>query len=144
VNFIGWFDTPMHVYIAMDFHELGSLDRQLAPTLAPLPESEVKGIMDQVLKALDFMHGLHFMHRDLKPAVRASSPKLQVSYHLTRSRTECSGSQHRPSVVGKTRRLWFQQKSYQQSRSRTHRRRHSSVHGSGDARHHPRQHLHKE
>jgi serine/threonine protein kinase len=69
VNFIGWFETDMHVCIAMDFHELGSLDQYLASTHAPWPESEVKVIMEQVLKALYFMHGLHFMHRDLKPAV---------------------------------------------------------------------------
>lgn len=69
VNFIGWYETDKHVCIAMELHELGSLDNYLLPTQASLPESEVKVIMAQVLKALDYMHELDFMHRDLKPAV---------------------------------------------------------------------------
>jgi serine/threonine protein kinase len=83
VNFIGWFETDMHVCIAMDYHELGSLDQYLIPMHAPIPESEVKFIMEQVLKALGFMHGLHFMHRDLKPAVCSSLSKRQNMHQLT-------------------------------------------------------------
>ena len=54
----------------MEFHELGSLDDHLTPAPASLPESEVKVITSQVLKALNYMHELDLMHRDLKPAVR--------------------------------------------------------------------------
>jgi serine/threonine protein kinase len=66
---MGWYETTDHVYIVMDFHELGSLDKYLAPKHAPLPEFEIKTILEQVLKGLEYMHELQFMHRDLKPAV---------------------------------------------------------------------------
>jgi serine/threonine protein kinase len=107
VNFIGWYETDIHVCIAMDFHELGSLDQYLAPTHAPLPESETKVITEQVLKALDYMHGLQFMHRDLKPAVCLSPSMLQDLHQLTCSRSERSGSHYRTSMLGETRRLQF-------------------------------------
>ena len=60
----------MNVHIVMDYHELGSLDQYLGLT-KPLLESEVKIITEQVLRALEYMHGLKdkIMHRDLKPAV---------------------------------------------------------------------------
>ena len=72
MDFVGWYETDDHVYIAMEFHKFGSLDQYLAPMHAPLPEAEVKIILEQVIKALEYMHGLHFMHRDLKPAVCSS------------------------------------------------------------------------
>ena len=36
---------------------------------SPLPESEAKQVISQVLEGLQFMHGKGFAHRDLKPAV---------------------------------------------------------------------------
>jgi serine/threonine protein kinase len=75
VNFIGWYEMDSHIYIAMDYHELGSLDQYLGPARPPLMESEAKIITKQVLKALEYMHDLGFMHRDLKPAVCPSPSK---------------------------------------------------------------------
>ena len=71
VKFLGWYEMDNHIHIAMDYHELGSLDRYLGLERL-LPESEVKIITKQVLKALEYMHGLGIMHRDLKPAVCTS------------------------------------------------------------------------
>lgn len=36
---------------------------------SPLPESEGKNIVFQVLEGLHFMHQIEFTHRDLKPSV---------------------------------------------------------------------------
>jgi serine/threonine protein kinase len=74
VNFIGWYEMDNHIFIAMDYHELGSLDQYLGQP--SLPESEAKIITEQVLKALEYMHELKLMHRDLKPAVCPSSLKI--------------------------------------------------------------------
>lgn len=53
----------------MQYYELGSLEGYLAPAHDRLVEPEVKSIIEQVVKALEYMHALKFMHRDLKPAV---------------------------------------------------------------------------
>lgn len=75
MNFIGWYETDWHVYIVMEFHGFGSLDQYMSPPHPPLPEPQAKIILEQVLQALEYMHGLHYMHRDLKPAVCPSTPR---------------------------------------------------------------------
>ena len=134
----------MHIYIAMDYHELGSLDQYVGPTHTLTPESEAKNIVEQVLNALEYMHGLRFMHRDLKPAVCGTPVRLQDLNQLMCPRTERSSSHYWTSMVGKTCGFRFQQTSNQPSRRGTHRRRYASIHGSRDARNFPERYLHEE
>ncbi|KAI9368687.1 kinase-like domain-containing protein [Aspergillus egyptiacus] len=65
VNLLGWFEDPGFVYIAMEYLELGDLQRYLA---RPLPETEARQIAFQVLEALQHLHDNGFAHRDLKPS----------------------------------------------------------------------------
>ncbi|KAH8896382.1 kinase-like protein [Thozetella sp. PMI_491] len=65
VKSFGWFENPEAVFIAMEFFELGDLQRHM---VNPFSENEVCIISSQLSEGLAFMHGNHFAHRDLKPA----------------------------------------------------------------------------
>ncbi|KAK4166585.1 kinase-like domain-containing protein [Cladorrhinum sp. PSN259] len=60
----GWFENDQFVFIAMEYLELGDLQRYLN---RPLPELETRAITSQVLEGLEYMHEKGFIHRDLKP-----------------------------------------------------------------------------
>lgn len=63
----GWYRDDEHLFIAMEFFELGDLRTCVT---APLPERESQVIVYQIAEALEFMHSRNFVHRDLKPSVR--------------------------------------------------------------------------
>lgn len=66
VQFLGWFDDPRNLYIAMEFVEHGNLQSFIK---APFPEHEAAAIITQVARALQYMHQRNFVHRDVKPLV---------------------------------------------------------------------------
>ncbi|VUC32373.1 unnamed protein product [Clonostachys rosea] len=69
VKFHGWFTSPGLIHIAMEYCELGDLDRYLANhSNTRLPESEAQDITYQILEALTSMHQETFCHGDLKLA----------------------------------------------------------------------------
>ncbi|VUC32935.1 unnamed protein product [Clonostachys rosea] len=72
VTSFGWFLSSQFIHIAMEYCELGDLDKYMSnPSKCPnrrLPESEVHEISSQILEALDVMHRESFCHRDLKLA----------------------------------------------------------------------------
>ncbi|GES66292.1 kinase-like protein [Aspergillus terreus] len=73
VQFLGWFDDPDNLYIAMEFVEHGNLQSFIS---APFPEREAAGIITQVARALQYMHQRNFVHRDVKPLnILVSSPR---------------------------------------------------------------------
>ncbi|KAI1111773.1 kinase-like domain-containing protein [Nemania sp. NC0429] len=65
VRFLGWFEDPTDLYIAMEFIEHGNLQQYIDQGL--FPEPEAASVTVQVARALQFMHEKHFVHRDLKP-----------------------------------------------------------------------------
>ena len=68
VKSFGWYDSPEHLFIAMEYIELGDLKCYL-DCQPPLPEHEAREITTQILDGLFLMHDNDFTHRDLKPSV---------------------------------------------------------------------------
>lgn len=68
VKSFGWYESPEHLFIAMEYLELGDLHTYLHHK-PPLPEPEAKEITFQILDGLFLMHDNEFAHRDMKPRV---------------------------------------------------------------------------
>ncbi|KAK0716152.1 kinase-like domain-containing protein [Lasiosphaeris hirsuta] len=60
----GWYQSEDAVYISMEYIRHGDLQRYLT---RPIPESEAREMVSQVLEGLKHMHDNRFIHRDLKP-----------------------------------------------------------------------------
>ncbi|KAG0640822.1 kinase-like domain-containing protein [Tuber brumale] len=65
VKFLGWFEEPTSLYIAMEYLEQGDLTKHIGK---PLPQETVRNISAQILEGLEAMHHQKMAHRDLKPA----------------------------------------------------------------------------
>ncbi|PUU76163.1 kinase-like domain-containing protein [Tuber borchii] len=65
VEFLGWFDKPETLYIAMEYLPEGDLTKHIG---SPLPQATVQTISKQILEGLKVMHQKGIAHRDLKPA----------------------------------------------------------------------------
>ncbi|PTB47211.1 hypothetical protein M441DRAFT_127916 [Trichoderma asperellum CBS 433.97] len=79
VQCFGWFEIDDSVFIAMEYYEMGDLQRYLTK---PLPEPEARRITFQVLEGLEFMHENGFVHRDIKPGVRYPPIAINLSFIL--------------------------------------------------------------
>jgi len=66
VEFLGWFEEPEALYIAMEYLEEGDLTRHIG---VPLLQETVQNISMQILEGLKVMHEQGIAHRDIKPAV---------------------------------------------------------------------------
>ncbi|KAI9043586.1 kinase-like protein [Aspergillus affinis] len=66
VKSFGWYEGPDHLFIAMEYLELGDLHTYLQHKPA-LPEHEAKEVTFQILDGLFLMHDNEFAHRDMKP-----------------------------------------------------------------------------
>jgi len=80
VEFIGWFEDPETLYIAMEYLKEGDLTKHVG---TPLPQETVQDISRQILEGLKVMHQEGITHRDIKPAVLSPPPNtwLTTSYH---------------------------------------------------------------
>ena len=68
VKSFGWYESPEHLFIAMEYLELGDL-RIYLDGKPPLLEHEAREITYQIIDGLFLMHDNGFAHRDLKPNV---------------------------------------------------------------------------
>ena len=66
MEFLGWFEEPESLYIAMEYFEGGDLTKHIGK---PLLQETVQIISKQILEGLKVMHQQGIAHRDLKPAV---------------------------------------------------------------------------
>lgn len=64
-TFFGWFESDTSIFLAMEYFELGDLDKYIT---SELTETDAKVIGRQLLEGLQVLHGYHLAHRDLKPA----------------------------------------------------------------------------
>ncbi|CUS11449.1 unnamed protein product, partial [Tuber aestivum] len=65
VEFLGWFEEPDTLYIAMEYLGEGDLTKHIS---TPLLQETVQTISKQMLEGLKVMHQQGIAHRDLKPA----------------------------------------------------------------------------
>ena len=65
VDFLGWWDDPDSVFLAMEYFPIGSLEDSIS---SGPPNEQVIDVMVQLLEGLEIMHAEGFAHRDLKPA----------------------------------------------------------------------------
>ena len=66
MEFLGWFEEPETLYIAMEYLKEGDLTGCIG---TPLLQETVRNISKQILEGLKVMHQQGIAHRDLKPAV---------------------------------------------------------------------------
>lgn len=78
VEFLGWFEDPESVYLAMEYVPLGDLEENVIANGGTFKEEEVRTITAQILEGLKIMHLENFVHRDLKPKVSFSRPSCQL------------------------------------------------------------------
>lgn len=78
VEFLGWYEVPGYLCIAMEFCEHGDLRKHLE-IVKTMPEDQAKDVAFQVFAGLAMMHEAGLTHRDVKPAVslrKVNSNKL--------------------------------------------------------------------
>ena len=75
MEFLGWFEGPDTLYIAMEYIEEGDLTKHIS---APLLQETVQNISKQILEGLKVMHKQGIAHRDLKPAVWSLPPNTSL------------------------------------------------------------------
>ncbi|KAM5343262.1 hypothetical protein ACJ41O_014228 [Fusarium nematophilum] len=68
VKFLGWYESPEYLNIAMEYCPHGDLKKYLSRNGGRLPENQVKDIASQVLAGVVMMHRAGFANRDIKPA----------------------------------------------------------------------------
>ena len=66
MEFLGWFEEPQTLYIAMEYFKEGDISKHIGGSL---PQETVQNISKQILEGLKVMHQHGIAHRDLKPAV---------------------------------------------------------------------------
>lgn len=64
VRLEGWYETLESIFLAMEYFKHGDLQQYMDK---PLPETQIKIIIVQLLEGLKVMHRNGFTHRDLKP-----------------------------------------------------------------------------
>lgn len=74
--FLGWYESPGLVHIAMKYIAHGDLGQYIAGH--PVETREAQEIAFQILEGLVVLHKREIFHRDLKPQVRPPSPFCQL------------------------------------------------------------------
>lgn len=64
VEFFGWFEDALHLFISMEYFELGDLSQHITDSLS---DEDVRQITIDLLHGLRIIHKEKFAHRDLKP-----------------------------------------------------------------------------
>ena len=80
-SFSSRFLEPL-IQIAMEFCDGGSAADMYLALDAPLKEVEIKAIVNETMKGLDYLHHLGFIHRDIKGGNILINKKGQVKLSL--------------------------------------------------------------
>lgn len=113
-NFVGlqcWYEHHDTIYIAMDNHTWGDLNRHII-SFGPYEESGAKDIAEQLVQAVLVLHELGIVHRDIKPEVclapqspYLTEPPPRVIVNVLTDQSEHSRRFGFPSTYS-TSRLW--------------------------------------
>lgn len=68
MTFLGWFEDPYAVHVAMEYIEHGDLGQFIADR-GQLAKSSARDIASQILEGRVVLHEREICHRDLKPQV---------------------------------------------------------------------------
>ena len=79
MEFLGWFEEPETLHIAMEYLKEGDLTKHIS-ALAPLSQETAKIILKQLLEGLKVMHQEGITHRDIKPAVLSFPPNISLGH----------------------------------------------------------------
>ena len=85
MEFLGWFEEPETLYIAMEYFKEGDLSKHIG---MPLPQETVQHISKQILEGLKVMHHGGIAHRDLKPAVWSIQLDASFDHVVSRNTDE--------------------------------------------------------
>jgi serine/threonine protein kinase len=117
------------VFLAMEYVQLGDLERNVSTHSGKLSGIEARDIAEQILLGLEIMHVESFSHRDLKPQVYHyhSDCLLAFNAHFL-CLIERVGRQWATRVVGKACRLRVKQEADRYD-GVLHAGRHSVIYG---------------
>lgn len=76
ILFLGWFEDPHAIHIAMEYIEHGDLGQYMKDGVKA--KTEAKEITSQILEGLAVLHEREICHRDLKPQVRAQFKQREI------------------------------------------------------------------
>ena len=86
MKFLGWYEKPETLYIAMEFLPEGDPTKHIGSSLL---QGTVRTISKQILKGLEVMHQKGIAHRDLKPTVWSPSLKFPLIMPYRKNTNQC-------------------------------------------------------
>ena len=85
--------------MVLEFAESGSLHDKIKFGYGQLPKPKIKRYFRDVCKAVQYLHSLKYMHRDIKVPLHLPSPKIYSSLRTITASSAISGLQQSSSTA---------------------------------------------
>lgn len=66
ISYYNSFQSNDNLYIEMEYADAGTLSNFLSQLKTPLQEHEILHIFKQIIVAINYLHGMNILHRDIK------------------------------------------------------------------------------